>query len=400
MTDEKNWNAFGRVLRGPDPARVREFAATARKLQRERETSTELIDRLLRETPVDEWPRLASDESLRTSGALERIGKEVSVRLEKNPREALTLATVATEVADNLPADAYPPVVVAQVRAHAWKDRGQALCYLAKYEDALEALSRAEALLDAFGTLAHDRAVVRFVRATTLQQVNRFDESRELLNECKSVFSDHGDARLSLFCGISEGTLLFRLGHLDAAQLLFTQLLSDARVSGDRECEARIHNNLAHCAVQLSNFSAANEHLTRASALFKDLGWNTEALRADHAAARAAVKKGDLSRGIMQLYAVRQGFKEQGLVEEAGICGLDAVEALLSRDNAAEAARLADHIVQEFADAALNTRAVMAVSYLHEAIEAKRASAATARQVRGYIKKLRDQPELEFVAAG
>lgn len=398
MTDEKNWNAFGRMRRPPDPERVREFAATARKLQRERESSVEIVDRLLRETPADQWPSLASDESLRTSGALERLSKEVASRLERNPREALTIAMLATDLADRVPADAYPPVVVAQVRAHAWKDRGQALCYLSRYDEALESLARAEALVDAFGTLAHDRAVVRFVRATTLRNSGKYDESREIMNECRVVFHDHGDSRLELYCGISEGLVLWRHGDVRGARELFEELLKVAQAVEDREAMARLHNNIANCCIELYELDEADEHITRAKQLFSDLGWGAEKLRVQTLGGRVLLRRGDIDGAINILRRVRRALLQNQLIEEAGICGLEAVEAMLQQHAADDASALASEIVQQFTDAGLNRRAVMAVAYLREAIEARTASVHTAESVRAYIGELRKNPELEFEA--
>ncbi|HVR39847.1 MAG TPA: tetratricopeptide repeat protein [Thermoanaerobaculia bacterium] len=397
MNDDEKFRTFGRMLREPDPERVREFAATARKLQAERETSAEVVDRLLRETPADQWPSLVLHDDLRNSGALERLGKEVSNRLERNPREAMTLAALATGLADGLPANAYPPVVVAQIRAHAWKDRGQALCYLAKYDDALEALARAEALLDAFGTLAHDRAVVRFVRATTLQQMNRFDESREILGDCKDVFNDHGDSRLYLYCAIAEGMLLYRNGDYRAAHERWRPLLQIAHELHDTKTEARLHHNLGNSASHLGELDSANMHLSQALAMFTDLGWFAEAVRIERTTGRLYLNRGDRKRGMSRLTDARRKFLLHGMVEEAGLCGLEMVEALLGWDDADEAAAIASEIAQQFSDAGLNNRAVTAIEYLHEAIEARRASAKTANNVRSYVEALRVDPEREFV---
>src|SRR3982750_1754505 len=62
MSGEKKMNvaSFERSKRTPDPARVAEFSATARKLLRER-GSGDVIARLLRETPRAEWPRIAEN---------------------------------------------------------------------------------------------------------------------------------------------------------------------------------------------------------------------------------------------------------------------------------------------------------------------------------------------------
>jgi len=93
---------------------------------------------------------------------------------------------------------------------------------------------------------------------------------------------------------------------------------------------------------------------------------------------------------------VRREFIRNSLAEEAGICGLDVVEGLLVLGRGAEAVNLARKIVHEFTNAKLNTRAITALSYLTEAIVAKRASATMAHDVREYIISLRTSPEREF----
>ena len=97
MMDDRKLVPFDRGRRMADPARVREFAATARKLQRERETSAELVERALRETPMSEWARLAEDEAMRNSGALDRLSKEVDHRLHTAPLESLAIANLAEQ---------------------------------------------------------------------------------------------------------------------------------------------------------------------------------------------------------------------------------------------------------------------------------------------------------------
>ncbi|HEX7151883.1 MAG TPA: hypothetical protein VF618_10375 [Thermoanaerobaculia bacterium] len=398
MNDESNVVTFERSRRRPDPARVREFAVTARRLQAERQSSSELVERLLRTTPRNEWPRLAEEPSMRNSGALEKLAKEISSRLEKNPQEALALSNLATAIAETLAFDAYPAIVLAQIRAQAWKDRGQALRYLARYREALEALDRAEALLVNFGSLMHDLAVVMYVRAITLQESGEFDESRSLLNESGLIFKEHGDVRRFMYCAVAEGMLEFRLGKLLAARQAFTELLGTARSIQDRETEARLHNNIGQCASRLGELENATIHLTHAMTLFDSLGLETDVLRAEQAAALVTLRKGDIRRGLAELREARSGFLSHGMIEEAGLCGLDIVGALVEEDKAAEAVELAASIVEEFSDAGLNRRAVTAVEYLREAIRARRATRATVTSIADYLGALQRNPNLEFVA--
>lgn len=395
--EERKVVTFERARRRPDPARVQEFAETARRLQRERQESADVVARALRETPREEWPRLATRPELRNSGALNRLESEVSTRLEKEPQEALLISDLAASIAETLPPDSYPAVVLAQLRAHAWKDRAQALAYIGRYPEALEALDRAERQLS-FGSLTHDRAIVRYVRALTLQKMNRFEESRELLAECSQVFRDHGDDRRYLYCGIGEALLLDRTERYRDAYDRLIPLLDVARTSADVESEARIQSNLAHAAVYLGELNAANVHLSEAIARFVDLGKRLEAIRTELAGGRLLLARGQLRLGIQRLYEARRSFLMHGMVEEAGLSGLEIVEALLQSGARDDAARLAEEILGELRHIAFNDRALSALAYLSDAAQASKASVETVRHVRGYIDSLRDDPTREFVA--
>ena len=394
--EERKVVAFERARRRPDPARVLEFAETARRLQRERQESADVVERVLRETPPEEWPRLATHPELRNSGALSRLESEVSARLEKAPQEALLLSDLAASIAETLPPDAYPAVVLAQLRAHAWKDRGQALSYVGRYVEALEAVDRAEHQLTNFGTLTHDRAVVMYVRAIVLQKVARFDESRSLLAECTTIFRDYGDARLQLFCGISEGTLLYRRGEFRAAYQLFVPLLEVARSAEDLESEARIQNNLGYCAIELRDFRGANIHLSGATARFTELGRPLEAARSAMTFGRLLVQRGQVESGLQHLHGARRSFLMHDLPEDAGVCGLEIVEALLISDRMSEAAALTREITGQFSGTSFDARALPALEQLQRAFDERSATVEKVQRVRSFLGALHADPSLQF----
>ncbi|HEX9985971.1 MAG TPA: tetratricopeptide repeat protein [Thermoanaerobaculia bacterium] len=397
MSDENNVVSFG-SRRRPDPALVREFAATARRLQQERSTSTELVERMLRTTPHQDWAALADKPSMRNAGVLEKLANEISARLETSPQEALALSNLATTIAETLPFDSYPPVVLAQMRAQAWRDRAQALRYLAKYRETLEALDRAESHLAAFGTLMHDRAMVMYVRGNTLRDIGALDEALSLLIESRLIFEEHGDTRRYLYCGVMEASVYYRSGDFVAGRQRYSALLEVARDLNDRETEARLHNNIGQCSTRLGEYENAVVHLARAHALFTSLGLTAEALRTERAEAKILVSKGDYRRGTAALREARTKFLSHGLIEEAGLCGLEVVELLLERDDASQAVELSREIVEEFAAAELSHRAVAALQHLHAALEARRASRATVRSIAEYIESLHQNPDEEFVA--
>jgi tetratricopeptide (TPR) repeat protein len=396
MSEESNVMPFaGRARRRPDRRRVAEFAATARKLQEERAAAEDVVTRVLAERPRAEWPSLPE---LRNVGAVERLGREIERRLDRDPREALAIAETATEIADALDTQMYPPVMVAQKRAHAWKDRAQALCYLARFEEALEALDKADVMLETFGTLAHDLAIVRFVRATTMGEQSRFDESIQLLHECRGVFNSHGDVRRELLCGIAQGSLLHRMKRFREARDAYLPLLEVARELHDSTSEAYLHHNIGYTSADLLDFTAAASHLDAAVEIFERLDQPLNAARTEIVRGVMFARRGENRRAITHIHPIRTTFLANGLVEEAGVFGLEIVQARLALGEAREAEMLARQIILEFKAASLNARAISALGYLTEAISRRTASVATVGGVREYIVSLRRHPEREFVA--
>jgi tetratricopeptide (TPR) repeat protein len=382
---------FERPMRKIDPNLAAQFAETARKLRYERETAAELVTRLLRDTPRGQWLSLAKRAELQNAGALEHLSKEVDRRLDRDPQEALTIAQLATKLVETLPRGAYPGVTLAQLRCHAWKDLGQALSFLGRYDEALAALEKAEAELAAYGALAHDQAIVWFVRAIVLQHLRRFDEAESLLAESDAVFSAHRDDALHAKCALAKGNLLVRRGDHRAARAVLMPLLEAAS-----PFVPIAHMALGWCSIEVGDAEEAVTHFMEAARRYQCLGRELESVRAFYGVGSALLRLGRFDDAIFELRATRQRFLAATLVEEAGLSGLGIVEAQLMLGATADAAILAENIVREFTAAGLSRRAVAALAYLKEAIATSNATAEDVRGVRTYLRDLRDDPARVF----
>jgi len=389
---------FASALRRPDPKRVAQFAETARRLQRERAAAEESVTKLLRETPRLMWRRLATRHELQTSGALECLAREIERRRDIDPAEALLLAELGVAIADALQPGLYPAIILAQLRAHAWKDRAQALAYLGRYDEALHAVEKGESLLQSFGTLGHDRAIVRFVRGVILQSMHRYEESLAALTESRVVFSDHGDSRRCLLCGIAEGALLQRQHRSREALHVYLPLVPIAEELRDEESLACLYNVIGHCHVELGDLPAAESHLSQAVERFGRLQQPLSAAKAELARGRMLLRRGMRAEAIAHLASTRDVFLRQDLIEEAGLCGLDMVEAFLGEGSYAAAETLVRRIIEEFTVAHLSARALVALGYLNDVIAERGQSLQTVDTVRDYILSLRTSPEREFAA--
>jgi tetratricopeptide (TPR) repeat protein len=367
-----------------------EFTATAARLGRERDASTDIVARYLRDTPADEWSRLAEMPELRNNAALEQMSEEVRKRLHRKPREALAIANLSASIAESLPPSQYPPVVLAQLRANAWKDRASTLRYLARYDEAIEAAERGEESLSSFASLEHDRAIVRLVKGMALAQLERFDEAHAVLSECRSVFRDHDDIKRYVQAGLAEASSLYEAKRFDVAHQLCLDLLEDAIAAGDMESEARLYNNLGYCAIRLEDYASANIRFSEAVAKFTDLGFTAEVARTERGAGLVLVARGQVTSGLARLREARRAFSEAGMIEDAGLCALNIAAILVERGEHMKARALTQNVIDEFTAARMNERAVAAIVSLRDALDVDDATAETVHTVHALVESLRE----------
>ncbi|HEV7485873.1 MAG TPA: hypothetical protein VGQ65_09335 [Thermoanaerobaculia bacterium] len=375
-----------------DPAarrnREREFSSVAAKLERERDESSDVVARYLRDTPPDEWSRLAEMPDLRNNAALEQMSEEVRRRLHRNPREALAIANLSASIAESLAPSQYPSVVLAQLRGTAWKDRASTLRYLARYDEALEAADRGEEAVAAFASLEHDRAIVRLVKGMILAQQERFEEAHAILSECRQVFREYGDMKLYVQAGLAEAGVLYEANRIDECRLLLLDLLPHA--DGDVETQAKIHSNIGYCEIRTDAFASANIHFSEAVAAFTDLGYTSEVARTERGAGLVLIARGQVTSGLARLRDARRAFTAAGMTEDAGLCGLNIAAVLIERGDRTAARALAQNVVDEFIATGTSERAISAVITLRDAIDADDATAETVNTVHAVVESLRE----------
>jgi tetratricopeptide (TPR) repeat protein len=377
---------------------ARKFAATAAQMERERSGVAGAVERLLRDTPIIEWPALAESQALRNNAALEQLSEAVRKRTDRDNIAALAIANLATSIAESLPSNSYPAVVLAQIRATAWRDRANALRYLARHDEALESIDRAESNLDRFAAAAHDRAVIGLVKAMILAQTERFDEAQSLIDACRAVFLESGDSKRYLDAGIVQANALYRASRFEKALALYADLLRHAAEWRDLESQARLHNNLGYCLTQLADYAAAKIHFSNAVAGFTDLGYKAEIPRTERGAGLILIARGQTASGLEQLRDARRDFTAFGMAEEAGLCALSIAETLLHRGQNAEASTLIDTVAEEFQAGGIDERVIGAVVRLRDAMRVNDATADSVHTVHAYLESLRSAREKAVTA--
>jgi tetratricopeptide (TPR) repeat protein len=370
--------------------REREFTSVAERLERERDESSDVVARYLRDTPTEEWSRLAEMPDLRNNAALEQMSEEVRRRLHRKPREALAIANLSASIAESLAPSQYPGVMLAQLRGTAWKDRASTLRYLARHDEALEAADRGEEALAPFATLEHDRAVIRLVKGMIFAQQGRFEEAHAILSECRRVFREYADTARYVQAGMAEAGIMYETDQFHECRQLLLDLLPHATADGDVETQAKIHSNVGYCDIRRDAFASANIHFSEAVTAFTDLGYTSEVARTERGAGLVLIARGQVTSGLVRLRDARRAFAAAGMSEDAGLCGLNIAAVLIERGDRTAARALAQNVIDEFTAAGMNERAISAVIALRNAMDVDDATAETVNTVHAVVVSLRE----------
>lgn len=372
-----------------------EFQRMARQLHQERNEARMVIQTLLPDPSLYLGDPLPPDWL--TAGMVFELADAAHDLRSQAPDGSAALAELATVVAGSLN-DEYPRVMRAQAAAEAWKEVANAQRYRSKYDAALAALERADEILEREPALAHDRAILAFARATTLSEISRFPEALDLLDEATDVFADFGDEHRIAQCELLRGMIHQRQGHAARARAAYRRALAGARKIGEALTAASALSNLGVLDAEDRRPSEAMDAFRQARAIFADLGAHAEVARAGWGIGFALLAARRYATAIPVLREARQQLRLLSMPEEAGIAGVDLVQAYLGVDKHDAARRLLLAVIGEFEAAGLNERALVALKYLHDAVPVARPE--TALHIRTYLTRLRDEPALLFLPPG
>ena len=174
-----------------DPAKLAEFAALAKRLSEERLFATAAICAI--RNRVKAGIAVVFPPEWITAGMAEQLTDASAEILAESADHARTFAGYALDVANRLD-DSYGSIIRASTQAHAWMQSANVTLQGGNPEAAMLALTRAGDILRDQGALAHDRALVDVVRATTMKSLGRRSEAMSYLEGARQVFADFGDA--------------------------------------------------------------------------------------------------------------------------------------------------------------------------------------------------------------
>ena len=391
MKNGETWEQVDSIL--GHPGRLDDIVRAHAAAEGEERRAAELLTPLLVSPLRFQNAAIEGDPAFRTAGAVRVLCSRAHNLHEENPQFSLDVATKAYTIASLLP-NAKDRRFGAGV---ALRERANALRYLGRFDEALEALAKAEKMfVDSPGSDPFDRAIVWLIRATIFMENERLEEGRELAQSAAAVFSDYGDDFRRLSATMVEAACLLFSGAASEAALAYERVIQTSRETNQNRMLAAGLQNAANAYIAMGKHEQALAYCKEAFRLFDELRVPTERARSNWKFASALVCGGDFAEGIQRLQESRAELEQLGLTNDVALATLEWAEVRLAAgevDGVADACR---GIALEFRSAGMSRKAKIALAYLHEALRGGRATPAVVRHVRLYLENLPNRPRSVF----
>ena len=370
------------------------YLRTIAQLTSERAAARPLIESI-RTSGKDLW-EVDIPPEWRNAGFVQELTAVAAAILESDPRNSLSLAQLALAIATNIPTNAYPAPIQAQLEGDAWKEIGTAHRYMSEFEASLRAYDAAKRAYSTANVHAHEDAIIDFGRAVVLVDLNRCTEAIDILQRTEPVFETFADKKRLLKVKALRGCVCTRQYRWEEARAFFESALSELP-SDDLETRSMLYANIGVACTELGELNNAVLMLHEARQLKQDLGMPVEVNRCDWNLARVLLQTGEFAKALPRFWQARQFFLENHMADDAGLAGLDMADAAIALGRLDEARNLVGAVLSEFTTAKLNDRALTALAYLRDVLPTTSQPSNAVRHVRRYLDRLQSEPALLFL---
>lgn len=285
----------------------------------------QLLDELSR-LPTEEQAAAVSSQSRFTFPAFVRhlVDASHGVRY-RDPARMLHLANLARLAAEacSLEAAGSEPKR-SDLRAHAWRQYGNALRVLGRLYEADEAVATARQHLEAGTRDPLLRAQFRTLAAASLRMAQRrFPEAIKMCDEAGEIYTDLGDDHAFAGSLVQKAIALLYSGEAEDAVHTLNQAIPRIDPERDPHLLLAACHNLVRCYTDLGRPEHALSIFSEMRELYKRFDDPLIRLRAAWQEALLLRDLGHLRAAEAALLEVRQGFVDRELHYEAALVSLD-----------------------------------------------------------------------------
>lgn len=332
-------------------------------------------------------PRMAQDWA-RCETLLERCR---SLR-HSDPETIVLTATLAVSLAERLDAGVFGAEPLADLRARAWAERGNARRITDDLAGAESDL--AKALARAGEGSGNPLLLARLMDLTASLHTDqrRFNEALQLLDGVYAIYHNAGDWHSAGRALISKGVSTGYAFNVEDAVHLISQGLGLIDAGRDPKLAMVGIHNLIWCMVENGQAAQANQLFAHSRVLFSSYIERLDGLKATWLEGRIAAALDDVARAEQRFMEARASFEEAELPYEVALVSLDMAALWLRAGRTAETRRVIDETISIFQARKIRREAISMLLMLREALRKDEATEALLRTVAAELLHLQDIP--------
>lgn len=327
------------------------------------------------------------------------LRKSYEVRFS-DPKRMLALAESAAGVAKHIKLEKYPwPGFVADIRAKAFAELGNAYRLALRFQDAEAALDKAREFLDEGTGDPLLRARTLDLEASLRSSQRRLDDAITLLDQVHSLYQDAGDPHLAGRALIKQGNSMRCQGYPRKAVDVLERGLKLIEPGRDPQLVSIAQQVLLDALADCGEYNRASRLLLQSGLREAFAAEPLNLLKLRWVEGKVLAGLGRVARAEDAFFEVRQGFIQRGQAYDAALVGLDLSAVWLKKGRAAAVRELAEEMYATLDDLGVHTEAARALYFVREACRCEAVSVSMIERVRTFLERLPWQAGLRFEPA-
>jgi tetratricopeptide (TPR) repeat protein len=313
------------------------------------------------------------------------------------PARAIEAANLATVVADRLePEDCGGEEAWSSLRARAWAQLGNAYRVNVQLASAERAFSVAQSLVDEGSIALLDRAQVHAFLAALRRDQHRFAEAHQLLDRAAFIYKKLGQWHLLGRTFLQRALVCSDSDDSEGEMRLLRQALDLIDPQADPRLFLTARHNLIYALNGSGRSREAFALLFHTRPLYLKTGDRMNLLRLRWLEGQVALGLQRLEQAEVAFREAREGFQELGHVFDAALASLDLASVYIQQGRSGELRRLAEETFAVFQAHDTHQETLAALLVFRDAASMGRAELELVRQVSGFLKRARNNPDLRF----
>jgi len=314
-----------------------------------------------------------------------------------DPRSAIGIAKLATLVADRLEVkDGDGEEALNSLRARAWAQLGNTYRVVFDLANSEQAFAVAESLLEDGPVSLLDRARVFVLRGSLRLDQHRFPEAFQLFDRGAFIYRKLGQWHLLGRTLLQKAIVCADTDDREGEMRLLRRALDLIDPQADPRVFLSARHNLIHALNDSGRSREAFALLFHTRPLFLKAGdrWNLLKLRWLEGQVAFGLQRMEQAEAAFR--EVRDAFVELKLEYDAAMASLDLAGVYIVQGRTQDVRQIAEETLAIFSAHNTHVEAMAALAVFRDAARLDRLEIELVREIAGFLKRARNNPELQF----